>query len=170
MCPSCQPLHCPRNPSLFRPTAPIPSGTKSWRRKFSPVAERSCRTCSFTFSGLLQPAFCGDESLGVVETSDRFVHPQSESPQDSLQDGNSPVGSPVREGQRLDGVSGLEGRLLASPSPSGQSHVPQICGLESGLSVQGSLFWSPRLRKFSHGSWLWFRLFCIIWVSGYVVI
>ena len=53
--------------------------------------ERSCRACSFTFSGLLQPGICGDESLGVVETSDRFVNSQSESLQDSLQDGDSPV-------------------------------------------------------------------------------
>ena len=48
------------------------------------VAERSCRTRSFVFSGLLQPSFCGDESFGVVETSPRFVSPQSESLQDSL--------------------------------------------------------------------------------------
>ena len=31
-------------------------------------AERSRRAHSFAFSGLLQPAFCGDESLRVVET------------------------------------------------------------------------------------------------------
>ena len=52
----------------------------------SPVSgsKRSSRACSFTFSGLLQPDFCGDESLGVLETSYRFIHPRSESPQDSL--------------------------------------------------------------------------------------
>ena len=104
------------------------------------VAERSCRTRSCGFSRLLQPAFCGDESFGVVETSNQFVHPQSESPQDSLQDGDPSVSAPVRAERRLDGVSGLEGRLLAGPNPSGQLQVPQICGFESSLSVQGSLF------------------------------
>ena len=71
-----------------------------------------------------------------METSNRYVHPQSESPHESLQDGDPPVHAE----RRLDGVSGLEGRLLAGPSPSGQPQVPQICGLESGFSVQGSLF------------------------------
>ena len=32
------------------------------------VAERNFKTRSFTFSGLLQPALCGDESLAVMET------------------------------------------------------------------------------------------------------
>ena len=39
--------------------------------------ERSGRACSFAFSRLLQPGICGYESLGIVETSDRFVNPQS---------------------------------------------------------------------------------------------
>ena len=79
--------------------------------------ERSSRACSSTFSGLLQPYFCGDESLGVVETSDRFLNPQSESLQDSLQDGDFPVCAE----QRLDGAHRHEGCILAGPSTSGQS-------------------------------------------------
>ena len=119
------------------------------------VKERSCRARSFTFSGLLQPSFCGDESLRVVEASDRFVHPQSESPQDSLQDGDSSVGAPVCKELRLDGVSRLEGRVFASPHPSGQSQIPQICGLEPGFSIQGSLFrslYGPTGFHTGHGS------------------
>ena len=50
-----------------------------------------------------------------METSDRFVHPQSESPPDSLQDGDSSVGAPVCKEWRLDGVSRLEGCVFASP-------------------------------------------------------
>ena len=119
------------------------------------VAERSCRTRSFAFSGLLQPSFCGDESFGVVETSPRFVNPQSESLQGSLQDGNPPVCASVHAEQRLDGIYRLEGCLLASSNPSGQLQVPQICGLESGLSVQGSLFrplQGPTSFHTGHGS------------------
>ena len=101
----------------------------------------SCgRACSFTFSGLLQPDICGDESLGVVETSDRFVNPQSESPQDSLQDGDSPVCASVCAGRRLDGLHRLEGRILAGPITSGQWQVPQICCFESSFSIQNSVF------------------------------
>ena len=102
--------------------------------------ERSCRACSFTFSGLLQPGICGDESLGVMEASDRFVYPQSESPQDSLQDGDSPVCASVCTERRLDGFHRLEGRILAGPSTSGQSQIPQIRSFESSFSVQSSVF------------------------------
>ena len=109
-------------------------------------AERSRRARSFAFSGLLQPAFCGDESLRVVETGYRFVYPQSESPQDSLQDGDPPVCASVCAERRLDGIHRLEGRFLANSNTSGQPQVPQICGLESSPSIQGSLF-RPR-----HGS------------------
>ena len=85
--------------------------------------ERSSRACSSTFSGLLQPDFCGDESLGVVETSDRFVNPQSESLQDSLQDGDSPVCASVCTERRLDGVHRLGGRILAGPSRTSTSDL-----------------------------------------------
>ena len=138
--PSCQHLHCLWNPSLFRCTAPIPSGAKPWRRNFSLGAERSRRAHSFAFSGLLQPAFRFDESLGVVETGYRFVYPQSESLHDSLQDGDSPVRASVCAERRPDGIHRREGCLLASSNTSGQPQVPQICGLESSLSIQGSLF------------------------------
>ena len=114
----------------------------------SPVSgsERSIRACSFAFSGLLQPDFCGDEGFGVVETSHRFVNPQSESLQNSLQDGDPSICASVRTERRLDGLHRLEGRLLANSSTSGQPQVPQICGLELGFSIQGSLF------RFLHGS------------------
>ena len=102
--------------------------------------ERSIRARSFTFSGLLQLDFCSDEGLGVVETSYRFVNPQSDSLQDSLQDGDPSICASVRVERRLDGIHKLEGCLLANSSTSGQPQVPQICGLESGLLIQGSLF------------------------------
>ena len=47
---------------------------------------------------------------------------------------------------RLDGVSGLKGRLLASSNPSGQLQVCQVRCLRTGVPVQCSVFW------FLHGS------------------
>ena len=102
--------------------------------------ERSGRACSFTFSGLLQPDICGDEGLGVVETSGRFVYAQSEGPQDSLQDGDSPVCASVCAERRLDGFHRLEGCILANPHTPGQSQVSQIRSFESSISVQSSVF------------------------------
>ena len=81
-------------------------------------AERSLRARSFAFSGLLQPAFCGDESLRVVGTGYSFVYPQSESLQDTLQDGDPSVCAFVCAEWRLDGVHRLEGLLLASSNTS----------------------------------------------------
>ena len=102
--------------------------------------ERSGRACSFAFSRLLQPGICGDEGLGVMETSDRFVNPQSESPQDSLEDGDSSVCASVCAEQRLDGLHRLEGCILASSSTSGQSQVPQICRSESSFQFKALCF------------------------------
>ena len=111
--PSCRHLHCLQNPSLFLVHA---------------------------FSGLLQPAFCGDKSLRVLGTSYSLIYPQSEIPQDSLHYGDPSVCASVCVERRLDGVHRLEGLLIASSNTSGQLQVPQICDLESSLSIQGSLF------------------------------
>ena len=78
-------------------------------------AERSRRSRSFAFSGLLQPAFCGDESLRVVKTGYRFVNPQSESPQDSLQDGDPLVCASVCAERRLDGIHRHKDAYLQIP-------------------------------------------------------
>ena len=101
--------------------------------------EGSSRACSFTFSGVLQSDFCSNEGLRVVETSNRLIYAQSESPQDSLQDGDSPVCASVCAERRLDGVHRLEGCLLANPYTSGQLQVSQIRSFESSISVQRSV-------------------------------
>ena len=57
--------------------------------------------------------------------------------------------------RRLDGVSGLEGRLLANSNPSGQPQVSQVRCLRTGVPVQGSMFWSlhgAASRHEGHGS------------------
>ena len=53
------------------------------------VRERSNRAGSSSFSGLLQPAVCGDEGLGVVESGHRPLATGSEGSEDFFQDGDS---------------------------------------------------------------------------------
>ena len=73
------------------------------------VGERGNRAGSPSFSRLLQPVTCGDESLRVVETGNRPLATESEGSEDILQDGDSPVCASVSTAWRLDGVSRLEG-------------------------------------------------------------
>ena len=104
--------------------------------------EGSCGTCSSSVSRLLQPIVCGDEGLRVFETGDRSFRAESEGFQDIFHNGDSPVSSSLSPERRLDGVSGLEGCVLASSDSSGQSQVPQVHGVRSSLPIQGSVLWS----------------------------
>ena len=118
---------------------------------------------SSSLSRVLQPVVFGDESLRVLEAGHRPFGVESVRPQDSIQDGDSSVCPFVSAEGRLDGVSRLEGRLLASSYPSGQSQVPQICSLQLGVPIQGSVLWS--LHGFSsfhegHGSGIDFFASC----------
>ena len=76
-----------------------------------------------------------------METGDRPFVTELEGVEDVLQDGDSPVGPVVGPSWRLDGVSGLEGRLFAGSDASGISQIPQVRGVWEGLPVQGSLLW-----------------------------
>ena len=106
------------------------------------IGQRSDRTCSSSLSGLLQPVVCSDESLRSVEAGHRPLFSESEGAADILQDGDSPVRTPVSALWRLDGVSRLEGCVLAGSDASGISQVPQVHGGREGVSVQGSLLWT----------------------------
>ena len=110
--PSCRLLYCLRNPSLFR------------------------RTCLLRAFSRLSVVMKASGSWGPVS----LVYPPPESPQDSLQDGDSSTCASVCAEQRLDGLHRLEGRLLASSNTFGQSQVSQICRFESSFSIQSSLF------------------------------
>ena len=83
------------------------------------------------------------------------LSPESEGSADILQDGDSPIRASVSTPGRLDGVSGLEGCVLAGSDASGISQVPQVHGGREGVPVQGSLLWTlHRSSGFhqSHGS------------------
>ena len=90
---------------------------------------------------VLQPAVCGDESLRIVEAGHRPLATESASSEDIFQDGDSPVDTSFGTSWRLDGVSRLEGSVLASSDASGVAQVPRIRSLREGVPVQSSLLW-----------------------------
>ena len=106
------------------------------------AGQGSDRTFSSSLSGLLQPVVCCDESLRGVEAGHRSLYSEPEGSADILQDGDTPVCVTVGTSGRLDGVSGLEGCVLAGSNASGISQVPQVHGEREGVPVQGSLLWT----------------------------
>ena len=105
------------------------------------TGQGSDRACS-SLTGLLQPVVRSDESLRSVEAGHRSLSPKSEGSADILQDGDSPIRASVSTPWRLDGVSGLEGCILAGSDASRISQVPQVHGGREGVPVQGSLLWT----------------------------
>ena len=77
-----------------------------------------------------------------MEADHRPFVTESEGSEDVLQDGDSPVCSSFGSKRGLDGVSRLEGCVLADSDSSGKSQVPQIRGFREGVPVQGSLLWA----------------------------
>ena len=110
-------------------------------------AEQGChRAGSASISGLLQPVIRGNESFRGVETGHRPFHSELEDSTDILQDGDASIRSSLGSSGGLDGVSGLEGCILAGANAPGFTQVPQVHGGGEGVPVQGAL-----LRPF-HGS------------------
>ena len=89
--------------------------------------EGSSGACSSSFFKVLQLIVCGDEGLRFLEADHRPLAYESEGAQDILQGGDSPVCSSLGSARRLNGVSRLEGCLLAGSDSSGQPQVPQVC-------------------------------------------
>ena len=152
----------PSGPHLIRGTHPLPfvqplvhQGQGLGGGGSLVVGERSNRAGFAPVSRLLQLAVCGDEGLGVVEAGHRPFVTKSEGSEDFFQDGDSPVGSPLGPGWRLDGDSRLERCVLAGPDASGLSKVPLVRSVWEGVPVQGSLLWpvhgSPGFHS-GHGS------------------
>ena len=110
-------------------------------------AEQGClRAGSASISRLLQPVIHGYESFRGVETGHRPFHSELEDSADFLQDGDTSIRSSLGSSGGLDGVSGLEGCILAGANAPGFTQVPQVHGGGEGVPVQGTL-----LRPF-HGS------------------
>ena len=81
-----------------------------------------------------------------METGHRPFHSELEDSTDILQDGDASISSSLGSSGGLDGVSGLEGCILAGANAPGFTQVPQVHGGGKGVPVQGALF-----RSF-HGS------------------
>ena len=81
-----------------------------------------------------------------METGHRPFHSELEDSTDILQDGDTSIRSSLGSSGGLDGVSGLEGCILAGANASGFTQAPQVHGGGEGVPVQGAL-----LRPF-HGS------------------
>ena len=79
------------------------------------------------------------EDLQVLEAGDRSLRFELLGQQDSIQDGDLCFGSSVGSPGRLDGLSRPQGGLLAGSHPSGQPHVPEVCGLRQGVPVSRTL-------------------------------
>ena len=116
----------PLVPHLIRETHPLPlvqphvhPGQSLGGGSPRVVGERGDRAGCSSFSGLLQPAVCGDEGLRVVEAGHQPFATESEGSEYFFQDGDSPVSASFGSDWRLDGVSRLEGCVLASPDASG---------------------------------------------------
>ena len=107
----------------------------------SGCAEQGChRAGSASISGLLQPVIRGYESFRGVETGHRPFHSELEDSAGILQDGDTSIRSSLGSSGGLDGVSGLEGCVLAGANAPGFTQVPQVHGGGGeGVPVQGTL-------------------------------
>ena len=118
----------------------LDQGQSSGGRGSGSSEQRCHRDGSSSLSGLLQPVVCGNESFGGVETGHRPFHSELEDSTDILQDGDTSICSSLGSSGRLDGVSGLEGCILAGADAPGFTQVPQVHGGREGVPVQGALF------------------------------
>ena len=108
--------------------------------------EGSYRVGSTSFSRLLQPSVCGDESLGVLAAGNRPFSIESQGVKDTIQDGDYPVHSVVSPQRGLDGLHRPQRCVSPGSNPPGFQEVSEVHGLQQGLSIQG-----PLLRPV-HGS------------------
>ena len=110
------------------------------------ASERSHRTGSTSFPGLLQRAVCYDEGLRVVATHHRPLSLEPHGVKDAVQDGDPPFHPVVCPQGGLDGLHRPSGCISSNSNPSGIQKISTVHGLREGLPIQDPLFWS------SHGS------------------
>ena len=92
-------------------------------------AEQGChRAGSASISRLLQPVIRGYESFRGMETGHQPFHSELEDSADIFQDGDASIRSSLGSSGGLDGVSGLEGCVLAGANAPGFTQVPQVHG------------------------------------------
>ena len=118
------------------------------------IAKRGCRT-SPVGSQFLQSPVRGPEGFRVMETCDRPVIIEQVRSTYAVQDGIQSVGSPVHQEFGLDDFHRSKGCLPSGSNSSIQQEVPEVCGRQPSLSIQGSLFrslYGPSSVHKGHGS------------------
>ena len=110
--------------------------------------QRGCRTSPIV-SRFLQSPDRGPEGFRVVETCDRPVVIERVRSTYAIQDGIQSVGSPVHQEFRLDDFHRSKGCLPSGSNSSIKQEVPEVCGRQPSLSIQGSLFRSPAPQVFT---------------------
>ena len=127
-------------------------GQSSGGRGSDSAEQGSLRAGSASISRLLQPVIHGYDSFRGVETGHRPFHSELEDSAAILQDGDTSIRSSLGSSGGLDGVSGLEGGVLAGANAPGFTQVPQVHGVGGGGGrCTGSRYFAsafPRLRKF----------------------
>ena len=103
------------------------------------ASEGSYRVGSTSFSRLLQPSFCGDESLRVLADGNQPFLTKSQGVEDTIQDGDYPVHSVVSPQRGLDGLHRPQRHISPGSNPPGFQEVSEIHGLQQGLPIQGPL-------------------------------
>ena len=103
-------------------------GQSSGGRGSGSAGQGCHRAGSASISRLLQPVIRGYESFRGVETGHRPFHSELEDSADILQDGETSIRSSLGSSGGLDGVSGLEGCVLAGANAPGFTRVPQVHG------------------------------------------
>ena len=141
--PSCQHLYCLRNPSLFRCT---------------------CLLRAFSWLFLVMKASRSWGPVIVLSTLNLRVR-STPFKMEALQS----VLLSVQSGDWMVSI-GLKNSYLQVPYiRTAASTVPQICDLESVFQFKALVSASPRLRRFSHGSWLRYQPSSIVWGFSFVV-
>ena len=141
--------------------------SSGWRGSGS--ADQEClRAGSASISRLLQPVIHGYESFRGVETGHRPFHSELEDSADILQDGDTSIRSSLGSSGGLDGVSGLEGGVLAGANAPEFTQVPQVHG--GGKVHQFRVFcfgFSTALQVFTR-AWLLCQRFYTGWGYDFV--
>ena len=114
------------------------------------ASERSHRTGSTSFPGLLQPSFCNVEGLWVVATNHRALSLEPHGVEDTFQDGDPPVHTVICLQGGLDGLHRPPGCISSDSNPSGIQKISTVHDLREGLLIQDPLFWSSHSSASLH--------------------
>ena len=122
--------------------------------------------CSTPFSRLLQPSVRSVVDLGVMAFGHHPLPSPSLCGRVTLSVGVHSVCAPVSKSGGLAGLLRSPGSVHSSAGSSCFSSLSfASCYVTRSTSSKLCALASPRLRRYSPGSWLLFQLYSILWVS-----